>query len=64
MLRGHTGGKAIGTSERDVAGLNTARHVVCFCGGVDDLIDGLHGEVEGHEFALHEHQGELPRSLN
>jgi hypothetical protein len=25
---------------------------VCFGGGVDDLIDGLHGKVEGHEFTL------------
>jgi hypothetical protein len=25
---------------------------VCFRGRVDDLVDGLHGEVEGHELAL------------
>jgi hypothetical protein len=24
---------------------------VGLCGGVDDLINGLHGEVEGHELA-------------
>jgi hypothetical protein len=23
-------------------------------GGVDNLIDGLHGEIEGHELALEE----------
>jgi hypothetical protein len=32
--------------------LNAARHVVSLCGRVDDLIDGLHGEIEGHELAL------------
>jgi hypothetical protein len=25
---------------------------VSLCSGVDDLVDGLHGEVEGHELAL------------
>ena len=25
---------------------------MCFGGGVDDLVNGLHGEVKGHEFAL------------
>jgi hypothetical protein len=25
---------------------------VCLCGGVDNLVNGLHGEVEGHELAL------------
>ena len=26
---------------------------MCFGSGVDDLINSLHGEVEGHKFALH-----------
>jgi len=52
VLSGDTGCETVGTTESDVAGLDTARHVVSLCGRVDDLIDGLHGEVEGHEFAL------------
>ena len=28
----------------------TARHVESFCCGINDLVDRLHGEVEGHEF--------------
>jgi len=52
VLSGDTGGETVGTTESDVAGLDTTRHVVSLCGRVDDLIDGLHGEVEGHEFAL------------
>lgn len=52
MLGGDTGGETVGATEGDVAGLDTAGHVVRLRGGVDDLIDGLHGEVEGHELAL------------
>ncbi|KAH3688590.1 hypothetical protein WICPIJ_000434 [Wickerhamomyces pijperi] len=37
------------TSEGDVTWLDTTRHVVGLSGRVDDVIDGLHGEVEGHE---------------
>jgi hypothetical protein len=52
MLGGDTGGETVGATEGDVAGLDTAGHVVCLRGRVDDLVDGLHGEVEGHELAL------------
>lgn len=58
MLCRNTRGETIGTAEGDVARLDAAGHVVCFRCGVDDVIDGLHGEVVGHEFALHELLGE------
>ena len=44
--------KTIGTSKCDIAGLNTPRHVMSLGGGIDDLVNGLHGEVERHELAL------------
>ena len=53
MLCGNAGGKAIGSSECDIAGLDPSGHVVGFGGGIDDLINGLHSEVEGHEFTLY-----------
>ena len=52
MLRSDARREPIGSSEGDVTRLNAARHVVSLCGRVDDLIDGLHGEIEGHELAL------------
>jgi hypothetical protein len=52
MLGGDTGGETVGAAEGDVAGLDTAGHVMCLRGRVDDLVDGLHGEVERHELAL------------
>lgn len=52
VLGGDTGGEAVGATEGDVAGLDTAGHVVRLCAGVNDLVNGLHGEVEGHELAL------------
>jgi hypothetical protein len=51
MLGGDTGGETVGAAEGDVARLDTTGHVVGLGGGVDDLVDGLHGEVEGHELA-------------
>lgn len=51
VLGSDTGSKAVGTTESDVAGLDTARHVVGLRGRVDNLVDGLHGKVEGHELA-------------
>jgi len=51
VLGGDTGSETVGTAESDVARLNTTGHVVSLSGGVDNLIDGLHGEVEGHELA-------------
>lgn len=51
VLGGDTGGETVGATEGDVAGLDTTGHVVGLSGGVDDLVNGLHGEVEGHELA-------------
>jgi hypothetical protein len=36
---------------------------VSLSGGVDDLIDGLHGEVEGHELALDYPESVWPNNL-
>ena len=52
MLRSNTSRETIGATENDVTWLNTTGHVVSFGCGVDDLVNGLHGEVERHEFAL------------
>lgn len=52
MLSTDTGRETVGTTERNVAGLDATGHVVGLCGRVDDLVNGLHGEVEGHELAL------------
>ncbi|KAH0357911.1 hypothetical protein KCU83_g293, partial [Aureobasidium melanogenum] len=52
VLSGDTSSETVGSTEGDVARLDTTRHVVGLCGRVDDLIDGLHGEVKGHELAL------------
>ncbi len=52
VLRGHAGSETVGSTKGDIAGLDAARHVQRLGGGVDDLIDGLHGEVERHEFTL------------
>jgi hypothetical protein len=52
MLSSDTGSETVGTTEGNVAGLDTTGHVVGLCGGVDNLVNGLHGEVEGHELAL------------
>jgi hypothetical protein len=51
VLGSNTGGETVGTAEGDVAGLDTTGHVVSLGGRVDDLVNGLHGEVEGHELA-------------
>ncbi len=52
VLRGDTRRKAVGSAESDIAWLNPTGHVVCLRSGVDDLVYGLHGEIEGHELAL------------
>ena len=51
VLCSDTRREAIGAAECDVAGLDPAGHVVGLCCGVDDLVDCLHSEVEGHELA-------------
>lgn len=66
VLGGDTGGEAVGATEGDVAGLNAAGHVQGLGCGVDDLVDSLHGKVEGHELALDGGQNYclVPWSLN
>lgn len=54
VLGTDTGSEAVGATEGDVAGLDATGHVEGLSGRVDDLIDGLHGEVEGHELALYD----------
>jgi len=51
VLGSNTSGETVGTTESDVARLDTTGHVVSLSGRVDDLVNGLHGEVEGHELA-------------
>ncbi len=41
--------RAVGTAEHDRAAHLAARHVERLGGGVDDLVDRLHGEIPGHE---------------
>lgn len=45
VLSGNTHGRSVGSSERDGARDISTRHVVGLSSGVDDLVDGLHGEV-------------------
>lgn len=52
MLCSNAGCKAIGTPESDVTRLYSTGHVMCFCGGIYDLVNGLHSEIKGHKFAL------------
>lgn len=49
VLRRHARRRAVGAAEHDGAGDLAGRHVVVLGGGVDYLVNGLHGEVEGHE---------------
>ena len=50
MLGGNAGRRTIGATEHDGAAHLAARHVERLGGGIDDVVDGLHGEIEGHEF--------------
>ena len=50
MLRPDARGGPVGTPKHDRAAHLAAGHVQCFGGGIDDLVDRLHGEVESHEF--------------
>ena len=59
MLGSDAGGKPVGSAEGDVAGLDPTGHVVGLSGRVDDLVDGLHGEVECHEFALRDRSADV-----
>lgn len=51
MLSSNTEGGSVRSSENHWAFASTSGHVKSLGSTVDDLIDGLHGEVEGHEFA-------------
>src|SRR5689334_13706116 len=50
MLGGNSGGSAIGAAKHDGAAHLATGHVKRLGGGVDDLVHGMHGEIEGHEF--------------
>ena len=49
VLCGDARRRSVGTSEDDGHRLQAGGHVVGLGSRVDDLVDGLHGEVEGHE---------------
>jgi hypothetical protein len=49
VLGGDAGGSPVGPAEDDGAAELAARHVERLGGGIDDLVDRLHGEVPGHE---------------
>ena len=49
VLRGDARGGAIGSPEHDGAMHLAARHIERLGGGIDDVVDRLHGEVPGHE---------------
>ena len=49
VLRADAGGRTVGAAEHDGAAHLAAGHVERLGRRIDDLIDRLHGEVEGHE---------------
>ena len=49
VLGGHARRGAIGSAEHDRAAHLPARHVIGLSRRIDDVINGLHREVEGHE---------------
>ena len=49
MLGSDAGCRTVRTAEHHLAGHLAAGHVQRLGGGIDDLVDRLHGEVEGHE---------------
>eukprot|EP00053_Salpingoeca_punica_P008562 m.76658 g.76658 ORF g.76658 m.76658 type:complete len:418 (+) comp14651_c0_seq1:227-1480(+) len=51
VLGTDAGRRAVGAAEDDGAGEHAVGHVVGLGGRVDHVVDGLHGEVEGHELA-------------
>ena len=52
MLGGDASGKAVRASKCDITWLDPTGHIMSFGRGIDDLVDGLHGEIEGHKLAL------------
>ena len=51
VLSCDTGSSTVRATEDDGYGDIAARHVIRLAGRVDNLVDGLHGEVEGHKLA-------------
>ena len=51
MLRANTSGGTVRSTEDDRAWDISSGHIMRLAGGIDDLVDGLHGEVESHELA-------------
>lgn len=49
VLRRHARRCSVGSSENNGHWLLPRGHIVGLRRGVDDLVDGLHGEVKGHE---------------
>ena len=49
VLRGDARGGAVRPAEHDRAMHLAARHIERLGGGIDDVVDRLHGEVPGHE---------------
>ena len=49
VLGGDAGGRAVRPAKHDRAMHLAARHIERLGGGVDDVVDRLHGEVPGHE---------------
>ena len=51
MLGTNTSSSTVRTTEDDWTWDISPRHVIRLASRVDDLVDGLHGEVESHELA-------------
>jgi len=51
VLSSNAESSSVGASENHWTASSTSRHVKRFCGTVNNLIDGLHGEIESHELA-------------
>ena len=51
VLSGDTSSGAVRTTEDDWTWNVSTRHIICLSGRVDDLVDGLHCEVESHKLA-------------
>lgn len=50
VLSSHARCSTIGASKHYRDRNGSSRHIQCLCCGIDDLVDGLHGKIEGHEF--------------
>lgn len=50
MLRTDTSSGTVRPTEHNRTRDVSTGHVVGLCGAVDDVVDGLHGKVPGHEF--------------